>query len=250
MRKSILFALLVCLALAPAVNAQGEEEEAKPYFYATYFTCDVNGQWRVDEIAETLYAPIYDAAVEDGTISGWGWLSHHTGGTWRRALYHVAPSPEALLDALDAIGEKIDEKNEPASREFGRICNSHDDYIWQDVISHSWEERGEAGFSVYMVCDMAREERADEIVEEPLSKVYNKPGGEGKLTTWGWARHIVGGQWRRIATMTAADHKTLLKIRGQIFEEVRSKHKDAADEFNEICSSHQDYMWDIELEKP
>jgi hypothetical protein len=30
--------------------------------------------------------------VEDGAITGWGWLAHHTGGTWRRIRYHNATS--------------------------------------------------------------------------------------------------------------------------------------------------------------
>ena len=64
---------------------------------------------RADEIVKSAYAPFYDAAVEDGTLNSWGWLAHHTGGKWRRLLYYTAHGLEALIDAPDAIREKIAE---------------------------------------------------------------------------------------------------------------------------------------------
>jgi hypothetical protein len=242
---------LALIAMVPAVAfAQKEEEEVpRPYIYATYFECDPTGEWRADEVVETVYAPVYDAAVEAGAITGWGWMAHHTGGKWRRILYRVAPSVDALLDSMETISEKVQEKNEPASRELGRICGAHDDYIWQQAAGSSGPERGEAGFSVYMICDMAREERADELVETVFGPVYDKHVAEGKLVSWGWLSHLVGGEWRRLATMSAADHKTLLSVRGQIIEEL-GKNEAAMTEFSSICMAHQDYMWDIKQETP
>jgi hypothetical protein len=250
MKRLIRLTVFVLLALVPmAAIAQQEGEEAESYVYGTYFVCDVSSQWRADEIAESVYAPIYDAAVKDGTITGWGWMAHHTGGMWRRLLYHVAPTMEALLDSQEVLAEKVREKNEPASREVGKICNFHDDYIWQRVTGSAADvPRGNAGFSVYMVCDMAQEDRADEIVEKVMAPIYNQHLGEGKLTSWGWMRHIVGGEYRRLATMSAADFKTLLKVRGSIIEQLMDKKE--VKEFNAICGSHQDYMWEIQLEKP
>ena len=244
-----LTALMLAALVPVAASAQEEEEEAtKGFVYATYFECDVDRQWRVDEIAESVYAPIYNAAVEAGTITAWGWMAHHTGGKWRRILYHAAPSIEALLDSQDVVAEKAREKNEPATREFGKICNAHDDYIWEQLVGSGPGARGEAGFSIYLNCDMAKEERADEIVESVFAPIYNKAVSEGAIASWGWARHIVGGEWRRLATLTAPDFKTLLKARGAIIEQILAK--DESEEFNVICSSHQDYMWQVQLEKP
>jgi hypothetical protein len=41
-----------------------------------------------NEIFELAYLPAFEAAVADGTITSFGWLAHHTGGKWRRVLYH------------------------------------------------------------------------------------------------------------------------------------------------------------------
>jgi len=53
-----------------------------------------------------------------------------------------------------------------------------------------------------------------------------------------------------VATTTATDVKTLLAARNAIFAEVNEKAKAASDEFNSICGSHQDYIWNILHEVP
>jgi hypothetical protein len=250
--NTFLFALFALVFVPMAASAQ-EEEASPPYVYGTYFECDVNDQWRADEIAKSLFAPVYDAAVEDGTILGWGYLGHHTGGKWRRVLWHAAADTDKLLDASDAVSEKIQESNARANQEFGKICDTHEDYIWRFNTGsgeQAIQERGEAGFSAYYVCDMSKQDRADELFKEAFEPVYNRQVAEGNLISWGWMEHWVGGKYRRLETMTAADHKTLLKARDAAIEEFTEKQKAATDEFDSICGSHQDYMWNILMEKP
>jgi hypothetical protein len=76
---------LTILAVPAVVRAQEDEEPVRPFVYATYYECDVADQGLADMIWKSVQAPIYDAAVEDETISGWGWLVHHTGSGAGRA---------------------------------------------------------------------------------------------------------------------------------------------------------------------
>ena len=220
MRRSIQFllfsaALLLCL---PAV-AGAQDEKPSTFVYATYFECDTSRQKIVDEIVKNVWAPAYDAAVEAGTISQWGWLTHHTGGKWRRLLYYAAPGLEALMDAPGAI----DLDSPGAGQVFGEVCNTHEDYIWQVGVGSRGaglvpQERGKVGSSVYFYCKMSKEERADEIVEEYLAPIYNQAVENGSITSWGWLEHYFGGKWRRVATMTATDTKALFAARNAISE--------------------------------
>ncbi|MGB6639968.1 MAG: hypothetical protein WBG67_04290, partial [Thermoanaerobaculia bacterium] len=186
----------------------------------------------------------------DGTITAWGWLSHHTGGKWRRLRYHAAPSIEKLLEALESVNGKVAEKHAVAQNEFSQICSAHDDYIWQRKAGSAGEGRGPAGFSAYHVCKMSKESRADEIVEETLGPLFDAQIKAGNFTSWGWNTHVVGGKYRRLSTYTAPDFNKLIAGRTAVIAALIEKHGEAADEFNSICSSHQDYMWNIELEKP
>jgi len=249
MRKIRNAIVLIGLA-ALASGIQAQEAEAPTLFtYATYFYCDVTGQDRVDEIVKKVNAPIYDQMVKDGVIASWGWLAHHTGGKWRRIQYYQAPTVEALLDAQDEMDKRF-EAVAAEDKEFGKICNAHDDYIWEVESGSSGEGRGAAGFSVYYICDQSREERADEIIAKDLSAIMNKYVADGKLASWGWSSHWVGGKFRRLQTMTAANHKDLLKARAALIDEIYAEDNKAGQEFNDICGAHVDYMWDIQLETP
>ena len=246
----LLVLLTVTLAALPAV---AQEEEADSFVYATYFYCDVARQERADEIVKATGAPVFDAAVEDGTITAWGWMSHHTGGKWRRIRYHVAPSISQLLEALESLNGEVAKEHAVAQNEFSQICNAHDDYIWQQRLSSgglAGDGRGPAGFSVYYVCKMSKESRADEIMEETLAPLLSAQIEAGNLTSWGWSSHVVGGKYRRLATYTAPTFDKLIAGRSAVIAGLMGEHTEAADEFNSICSSHQDYMWNIELEKP
>ena len=202
-KRNTLITLLVMTCLPAALTAQ-EEEEVRPYFYGTYYHCDVTGQERADELVESVWKPVYDRAVKDGTITAWGWLVHHTGGHWRRVSYTTAPSIDALLAAQEKIGEAIDEKSKDPD-EFGKICNSHDDYIWRSVTGSGGAmlstPRGKVGLSAYHECRMSHEDRADELVKSVIGSVFDAHVGEGKLRSWGWSQHIVGGKYRRLSTM-------------------------------------------------
>ena len=244
-------AALVSLACLSGAAIAQDEEKKDSYVYATYFICDVTAQSRADEIVESVWKPIYDGAVADGTITGWGWLAHHTGGKWRRVSYLSGSSIEGLMAAQEKIGTAVEEKTDD-DNEFGAICNMHDDYIWKSVTGSGGDllatERGKVGLSAYHICKMATESRADDLVKNVFAPVYDAHVGEGKLRSWGWSEHIVGGKYRRLATYTADDWATLFKMRASIFEALDDN--DLADQFVEICGSHSDYLWDIQIENP
>ena len=244
-------ALILCL---PAV-AGAQEDEQTTFVYGTYFECDTSKQERVDDVVKSAMAPAYDAAVEAGTISSWGWLAHHTGGKWRRLMYYSAPSIDALFAAPDVINPKIEEAHPTASQIVSEVCSSHDDYIWQVGTGSRGaglipKERGKVGISVYYYCNMSEEDRADELIENAFAPIYNKQVEKGNISSWGWLEHYFGGKWRRVATMTAPDITSLFAARDAIFAEINEKAAAASDEFGGICGSHQDYLWNIVHETP
>lgn len=236
-------ALLLAAALPTSLAAQDDEET---YTYATYYYCSTATQDKADELVMKNSAPHFDAAVKDGTISAWGWIGHHTGGQWRRIQYHQANSLAALLAAQETVNARIDEALDGKDDGFSEICSSHDDYIWKVEAGSGSTTRGKAGLSTYHVCDLNREGRADEIVEKLFAPVLNKAVADGKLTSWGWSSHVVGGKYRRLATMTANDHAGLLKAWGEVLDGIFGDGDNAeANEFSDICNSHSDYLWNI-----
>ena len=114
---------------------------------------------------------MFEGDVDKAEDDAWGWLAHHTGGKWRRIQYHMSDSVENLLAAQETLGQRMDEASGGADDGFGGYCPSHDDYIWRMVNgSGAGQERGSAAFSVYMVCNMNKEGRADEIVDKVFGR--------------------------------------------------------------------------------
>lgn len=239
------------LAASQGLAAQEAEKAPEQYIYATYFYCNTARQEQADELIKKYSVPIYDAAVADGTLQAWGWLAHHTGGKWRRLQYHAADSIDKLLAAQEKIGAQVDAAAGDGPDAFSEICSAHDDYIWKAVVGNELDvERGSAGLSVYEVCDSVREARADEIVKTVFAPVLNKAVADGKISSWGWNEHILGGEYRRLQTMTGKDFPSLMKARGEIIDAIFGDGENAvANEYSSICNSHADYLWEIVHEK-
>ena len=235
-----------------AGNVLAQEDDApEVYTYATYFYCDVGKQDAADTVMERN-APVIDKLVDDGVINAWGWMSHHTGGQWRRIRWHQSDSIIGALEALNTMQDAIDKafgEDDAAAAGFSDACPRHDDYIWQLEDGKTSGERGPVGFSVYFMCDITRESRADEIMAERGKPFLDKMVDEGKLNSWGWQSHIVGGKVRRLQTMTAKDLPTLMASRAEAIESMYPDDSAAGQEFAEICGSHVDYIWDNELGK-
>ncbi len=223
--------------------AQAADEPAESYVYGSYMVCDISQQDRADEIFTSLDKPFYDAAVADGSLSAYSYYAHQTGGKWRRGMFTVAPTIKALLTSQKKVGDQIDAKNKKLSTETSKICNAHDDYIWRSVAGNvGTKSPGKAAFSTYFVCD-SREVQADAIVTQVFAPTYNKMVTDGKLTSWGYLEHIVGGRFRRLATMTATDMTALLMARAEINEVLFDNP--LSDTFTDICDSHDDYIWEV-----
>ena len=255
MNKIGISASLFAILLLPTFALAQDEDAQTLYAYATYFVCTPDGESRADEIIKTSFKPNYDAAVEHGDITSWSWMQHYVGGYWRRVLVITADDMDSILEASGALGEIIEDQTPEAGRAFTGICASHEDYIWQAVDGVSTGatagNRGKVGFTVYLECDLNEEDRADELVRDVFGPIYDRFVGDDGLATWNWLAHYVGGNYRRILTMTSSDHKTLMKTRSAILQEFDDRRTERAlSEMNDICPRHSDYMWDILVQTP
>ena len=251
MKRTGATVLPACLCLLAAPAAMGQDQPAERFIYATYSYCDFSKQERHDEIYEQVQKPLLEAAMKDGTINYYGYLVHQTGGQWRRAAVHGAGSVQALLDAQKKIGDQADadEKNKRLGAEASAICPSHDDYIWRTVAGNvGTANRGGAAFSTYYVCDQTRESQADAVVTGMLAPVFDKMVADGKLKSWGWLEHIVGGKYRRLATISATDVKALMEARSAIVDAMEDNP--GGDMLTAVCGEHTDYIWELKHQAP
>lgn len=235
-----LVATVTCLASSLAA-AQAQEEPV--FIYATYFHCNSGMVERADDSVAKLYKPELDQMVKKGTVSSWGWLRKNVGGEWARAGFLTGPSLRAVL--VPAYKNGVMSDGHPPQKPFEEACSFGEDYIWHVLAgSDARRHRGQFTFSTYYICDQTRETQADALVKRVVGPMYDKMVADGKLMTWSWAEHIVGGKYRRVATMTAQSMDTLIAVREAL---VAAAEHDPIDEaMTSICGSHQDVIWEVE----
>ena len=97
---------------------------------------------------------------------------------------------------------------------------------------------------------MAEEQRIDELFKKVAMPWLEKAVAEGKLASWGWNSHVFGGKYRRLETLTGPDFASLLKARAEIISNIYGEEgSPEAAEFDKLCTSHSDYMWEVVHEK-
>lgn len=107
------------------------------------------------------------------------------------------------------------------------------------------EAESQSLVGTYLKCSTADEGEADFIMNQVFAPIYDRHVEEGAILGWGWVEHQVGGPWRRIVTLTADDTPAVMQAWGDITNAIREEHPNAWHRFNEICDSHDDYVWNL-----
>ncbi len=100
--------------------------------------------------------------------------------------------------------------------------------------------------ATYYRCDYVRETRADTVFRQVHGPALDRQVQAGNLTGWGFSSHRVGGAWRRLETMTAPTLAKLIAAQEAYLADLAKNAKPAA-EFDAICGSHDDYIWNRTL---
>lgn len=239
---------VVSIGLFSTACVAQEDETPGGFVYGTYYYCDVATQGDMDEAVAANEAPVFDKWVEDGKLIAWGYYKHYTGGRWRRLQFHVSPTIEEALSNQGAIFNEIYADNPEGGQARSEACYGHDDYIWATGQGSGPPETAPAvSLSVYHVCTLTGQARADEIFAEIYAPKLNELVEKGDISGWGWNEHRLGGKYRRLQTITGADHGSVVAANGQVISSVNEDHSALAQEFSGICGSHTDYLWDIGL---
>jgi hypothetical protein len=238
--------LLAIAALLPAAADAQEDAAPAGYAYSTYYVCDQATQGNMDSLIAANEAEVFDRWVEEGRLLSWGYLAHFTGGEWRRAQYHVSRTMAEALENQAEIFQEIYADNRAGGQARAEACAAHEDYLWAlSQGSPEGTERGSVSLSVYFTCSVADQQRADDIFTEVFAPRLEQYREDGRIASWGWLSHVLGGAHRRAQTITGDDYAEVAAVRLELARDVNSEHPAVGREFAEICSSHVDYLWDI-----
>jgi hypothetical protein len=239
----------VCAAALLVTAAVVSAQEATSFVFGTYFRCNEAKEDRADAIYKETVGPILDKQVKAGHLATHGWSRHWMGGEWRRLEYLIGTDLNTMVAARDAYIDELIKQHAAAAEEFSSICPSHDDYVWTlGATSQTPDNMGRArppvAASTYFQCD-SREDEADAIVKTAFAPVFNQQVKDGKIASWTWLKHVMGGKYRRALVLDGASHAALLTFWSGVSPALEAAQPQLSRRFSEICSSHSDYIWDV-----
>ena len=246
MKNHLHIVVALLAGLSSGICVAQDDDGPVGFTWVTYFVCDVATQGAMDATVEANEKAVLDQWVDDGKLITWGYLSHYMGGKWRRAHYYVSRTMAEALTNQTELYREIYADNPEGLRARSESCAGHDDYIWAlEQGTGPVADRGEVSLSVYYICEIRREDRVDDIVAQAYAPKLNQMAKDGVIASWGWSAHRIGGEYRRLQTITGADYASTVAARAELMQHVNANHSDMGEEFVDICGSHTDYIWNI-----
>lgn len=111
-------------------SGAGVAQDRQNAVMSVYWVCVEGKEAVADMIVETLWAPVLNALVSDGTLGSWSWLEHYLGGEYRRLLSVDGADHATVLAARDRLIEETGAENPGLASAFSDVCNGHTDILW------------------------------------------------------------------------------------------------------------------------
>jgi hypothetical protein len=239
----------ISVCAAAVLLAAGVVSAQEAFVFGTYYRCNEAKEDRADAIYKETVSPILDKEVKAGHLVSHGWNRHWMGGEWRRLEYMIGTDMNTMVAARDAYIGELMKDHAAASEEFSSICSSHDDYVWalgatSQTPDTMGKSRPSVGATTYFQCG-ANEDEADAIVKTAFAPLLNQQIKDGKIASWTWLKHVMGGKYRRALVLDGASHAALLTFWSGFSPALEAAQPQLSRRFTEVCPSHTDYIWDL-----
>ena len=130
------FFAALALALVLPLNAQAQDGE--PTMGVSHWKCNFGYIGDLVEQTREEGLPIAQEMVDDGSLFGWGMLTHAWGDEWNVVFYMHTPDGMSFTDAAEELGNRQDEAfGEESGARFLENCSGHKDNVY------TWEMRTE-----------------------------------------------------------------------------------------------------------
>ena len=130
LHPAVLVLAAFAILIVPSAALAQEEEPDPPVLRLSFFMCDLGGGNgdAIEEEIETRQMPIWNALVSEGMVDSYGYFFHWWADEWNVGLYTIAPTLQAIIDASDEAGNRLEAQyGENAPSAFADACPHHRD---------------------------------------------------------------------------------------------------------------------------
>lgn len=121
----VLFVFTLGFLVHPSAFAQQEA----PTVGVSYWKCDWGELGNIGQVTDSLYTPIMQELVDEGTIMNFGMLTHQWGDEWNVVFYITAPDTPTYLEASREAVDRFEERH-PDVLNLTEVCSEHKDNIY------------------------------------------------------------------------------------------------------------------------
>jgi hypothetical protein len=97
--------------------------------------------------------------------------------------------------------------------------------------------------ATYYRCDYVKQARADTLYKQVIAPLLDKQVKAGNLTAYGFSSHRMGGVFRRLESWTAPTLEKLIAAQDAYHADLDKTNPKGGAEFEAVCGSHDDYIW-------
>ncbi len=200
--------------------------------------------------------PVAQQMVDDGTLLGWGMMTHSWGDEWNVLFYLATPDGTDFMETAGELqNRQIEAFGDESNARFLENCTEHKDSIYTWRMFTTGGEGGEnptMGVS-YWKCNLGYVGDLIEEMREVGLPIAQEMVDDGSLFVSGMMTHAWGDEWNVMFYTATPDGMPFIDTA----EELNDRQNEAfGDEsgarFLENCSEHKDniYTWQMRTEVP
>ena len=132
MRRTAFVTVALAVFLPLAGHAQEQEEEEQQLaraLFVSQWQCPPGDMSKISQFYDSLTVPIEQELVNEGLLYGSGMFFHQWGDEWNVNWYRIGMDRNAVFDALDEIGRRMEERYGDVENPLAS-CTAHKDNIY------------------------------------------------------------------------------------------------------------------------
>ena len=114
----------------PAASAATTQPERPGVIVVSYFKCNFATEEQFAQARRASWTPVFDQAVREGRLLGYGELAHKWGDEWNYVHYFTARDEAAFHAAWDQLLGEVMRRDPQFMATAARHCTEHRDNIY------------------------------------------------------------------------------------------------------------------------
>jgi len=141
--KALMGIFLIILFFAASTNIFAQESKQPNWLVISQNMVPMSKVGVVNQVIDSVFAPILNELVDDGMLAGWGQFNHAWGDEWNVNFWYVAKDQASFGKFWTEYVKRASERHPGAFGEVVQYFQAHKDNMY--VIRNQYQAKPETG---------------------------------------------------------------------------------------------------------